>query len=163
MRKWLSRRLNAVPGIVSNWCRIASGFGYVDGDRVVAIDGAPWEDHRESGATFALDDVRSLSGLALRQGADVATGAKIFADNCATCHGEDAKGKQELGGPNLTDRIWLYGSDEATMIDVVTNSRGGVMPAWTGRLDPVTIKTLAVYVHTLGGGKSRGGRHPGRH
>jgi cytochrome c oxidase cbb3-type subunit III len=97
--------------------------------------------------------VRSLSSLPLRQGADVAAGAKIFADNCAVCHGDDAKGKQELGSPNLADRIWLFGSDEATMIDVVTNSRNGVMPAWAERLDPVTVKTLAVYVHTLGGGK----------
>jgi cytochrome c oxidase cbb3-type subunit 3 len=99
--------------------------------------------------------VRSLSGLAVRPGVDLAAGRKIFADNCAVCHGDDAKGNQELGSPNLTDRIWLYGSDEATIIDVITNGRGSIMPAWTGRLDPVTIKSLAVYVHTLGGGSNR--------
>ncbi len=97
--------------------------------------------------------VRSLSGLPVRQGTDLAAGQKLFADNCVTCHGDDAKGNRELGGPNLTDRIWLHGSDEASVIDVITNSRGGVMPAWDGRLDPATIKALAVYVHTLGGGK----------
>ena len=43
--------------------------------------------------------------------------------------------------------------DEATIVDVITNSRSGVMPAWTGRLDPVTIKSLAYYVHSLGGGE----------
>jgi cytochrome c oxidase cbb3-type subunit 3 len=97
--------------------------------------------------------VRSLSGLSVRPGVDLAEGNKIFADNCATCHGDDAKGKQDVGAPNLTDKIWLYGSDEATIIETITNGRGGVMPAWTGRLDPVTVKALAVYVHTLGGGK----------
>jgi cytochrome c oxidase cbb3-type subunit III len=97
--------------------------------------------------------VRSLSGLPVRPGSDLAAGKTIFADNCAVCHGDDGKGKQELGAPNLTDKIWLYGSDEATIIDVITNGRGSVMPAWTGRLDPVTIKALAVFVHTLGGGK----------
>ncbi|HLN09740.1 MAG TPA: cytochrome-c oxidase, cbb3-type subunit III, partial [Xanthobacteraceae bacterium] len=97
--------------------------------------------------------VRSLSGLPVRPGTDLAAGSKIFADNCAVCHGDDAKGKQELGAPNLTDKIWLYGSDEATIIDVITNGRASVMPAWTGRLDPVTIKALAVFVHTLGGGQ----------
>ncbi|MCA6112038.1 cytochrome-c oxidase, cbb3-type subunit III [Bradyrhizobium cenepequi] len=97
--------------------------------------------------------VRSLSGLPTRQGYDAAAGAKLFADNCSACHGADGKGNQELGAPDLTDKIWLYGSDEATVIETVTNGRAGVMPTWVGRLDPSTIKALAVYVHTLGGGK----------
>ena len=97
--------------------------------------------------------VRSLSGLPTRPGYDAAAGAKIFADNCAVCHGEAGKGNQELGAPNLTDKIWLYGGDEATIIETITNGRGGVMPAWEGRLDPSTIKAMAVYVHSLGGGQ----------
>ena len=38
-------------------------------------------------------------------------------------------------------------------IETITNGRAGVMPAWVGRLDPATIKALAVYVHSLGGGQ----------
>jgi cytochrome c oxidase cbb3-type subunit 3 len=101
----------------------------------------------------AANYVRSLSGLSTRAGYDAAAGAKIFADNCAICHGDAGKGNQELGAPNLADKIWLYGSDEATIIDTITNGRSGVMPAWVGRLDPATIKAMAVYVHSLGGGK----------
>jgi cytochrome c oxidase cbb3-type subunit 3 len=97
--------------------------------------------------------VRSLSGLPIRPGTDLVAGKAIFAENCTTCHGDDATGKADVGAPNLTDRIWLYGSDEAVIIETLTNGRGGVMPAWIGRLDPVTIKSLAVYVHTLGGGQ----------
>lgn len=97
--------------------------------------------------------VRSLSGLAVSKGSDLDAGKKIFADNCVACHGDDAKGKQDVGAPNLTDHIWLYGSDEATIVETITNGRNGVMPAWTGRLDPTTIKALAVYVHSLGGGQ----------
>ncbi|CAL76266.1 cytochrome-c oxidase fixP chain [Bradyrhizobium sp. ORS 278] len=97
--------------------------------------------------------VRSLSGLPTRQGYDAAAGAKIFAENCVACHGDNAKGNPEVGAPNLTDKIWLYGSDEATLIETITNGRAGVMPAWEGRLDPTTIKAMAVYVHSLGGGK----------
>lgn len=97
--------------------------------------------------------VRSLSGLPTRQGYDAKAGAKIFADNCVACHGEQGKGNQELGAPDLTDKIWLYGGDEATVIETITYGRGGVMPAWEGRLDPATIKAMAVYVHSLGGGK----------
>jgi cytochrome c oxidase cbb3-type subunit 3 len=97
--------------------------------------------------------VRSLSGLSTARGFDAAAGKKIFAENCVSCHGEDGKGNQELGAPNLTDQIWLYGSDEATLVETITNGRAGVMPAWVGRLDPVTVKALTVYVHSLGGGK----------
>lgn len=97
--------------------------------------------------------VRSLSGLSTAPGYDPAAGKKIFAENCVSCHGNDGKGNQELGAPNLTDQIWLYGSDEATIVETINNGRSGVMPAWIGRLDPVTIKALTVYVHSLGGGK----------
>jgi cytochrome c oxidase cbb3-type subunit 3 len=97
--------------------------------------------------------VRSLSGLPTGQGYDAVAGRKIFVDNCVSCHGDAGKGNQEVGAPNLTDKIWLYGSDEATIIETITNGRTGVMPAWTGRLDPSTIKAMAVYVHSLGGGQ----------
>jgi cytochrome c oxidase cbb3-type subunit III len=97
--------------------------------------------------------VRSLSGLPTSAGYDAAAGKKIFAENCVSCHGDNGKGNQELGAPDLTDKIWLFGSDEAALIETITYGRAGVMPAWVGRLDPATIKALAVYVHSLGGGK----------
>ncbi|MGY2804141.1 cytochrome-c oxidase, cbb3-type subunit III [Bradyrhizobium sp. USDA 4506] len=97
--------------------------------------------------------VRSLSGLTTAANFDAAAGTRIFAENCAVCHGENAKGNQALGAPNLTDRIWLYGSDEDTLVETISYGRAGIMPAWSGRLDPVTVKALAVYVHSLGGGQ----------
>ncbi len=72
---------------------------------------------------------------------------------CNACHGEDGKGNKELGAPNLTDAIWLYGSSKDAIAQSIYTGRGGAMPAWAGRLEPVTIKSLAVYVHSLGGGK----------
>lgn len=94
--------------------------------------------------------VRSLSGLEpvnLR-------GAAIFATNCAICHGPDAHGGRQFGAPNLTDRIWLYGGSHDAVAGSITNAHAGVMPAWGQRLDPVTIKMLAAYVHSLGGGEA---------
>jgi cytochrome c oxidase cbb3-type subunit 3 len=96
--------------------------------------------------------VLSLSGHATDEAA-ATRGAKIFADNCTACHGEDGKGNQELGAPNLTDNIWLYGGNGADIEKSIQTGRGGVMPYWSGRLDPVTIKMLTAYVHSLGGGK----------
>lgn len=81
-------------------------------------------------------------------------GATIFANNCAACHGDNAKGNRAFGAPNLTDGIWLYGGDRDTLTETVTNARYGIMPAWGSRLDPVTVKMLAAYVHSLGGGEA---------
>lgn len=97
--------------------------------------------------------VRSLANLAVRQGVNLAQGKELFAANCAACHGDEGKGDKERGAPNLTDQEWLYGSDEATIIESIANGRSGVMPVWAGRLDATTIKALTVYVHTLGGGQ----------
>jgi len=70
-----------------------------------------------------------------------------------SCHGENGKGNPDLGAPNLTDKVWLYGGSKQAIVESINTGRGGRMPNWVGRLDPVTIKSLAVYVHSLGGGK----------
>ncbi|AIC29875.1 MULTISPECIES: cytochrome-c oxidase, cbb3-type subunit III [Rhizobium] len=80
-------------------------------------------------------------------------GKQVFIDNCAVCHGEDEKGKQEMGAPNLADRIWLKGRGEEAIIRQVTAPKHGVMPAWSARLGDTVVKELTVFVHSLGGGK----------
>lgn len=96
--------------------------------------------------------VLSLSGKA-SDAAAAERGKAIFAEQCAACHGEDGKGNADLGAPNLTDAIWLYGGTAEDIAQSIRTGRGGVMPNWDTRLSPETIKLLAVYVHTLGGGK----------
>jgi cytochrome c oxidase cbb3-type subunit 3 len=96
--------------------------------------------------------VLSLSGNATDPEA-ASRGKPIFAMNCTSCHGADGEGSQELGAPNLADELWLYGGDKSTVVETITASRSGMMPAWSGRLDSATIKELAIYVHTLGGGE----------
>jgi cytochrome c oxidase cbb3-type subunit 3 len=100
----------------------------------------------------AAEYVLSLTGHSTDKEA-VARGQKVYADQCAACHGADGKGLKEFGSPNLTDAIWLYGGTKAAILESIRTGRGGVMPAWAGRLDPVTLKALTVYVHSLGGGK----------
>ena len=95
------------------------------------------------------DHVLSLSGKARAS----AAGADLFATNCAACHSPTGQGNRALGAPNLADAIWLYGGKKEDVVRQMTSPRHGVMPAWNGRLDPVTIKMLAAYVHSLGGGE----------
>lgn len=95
------------------------------------------------------DYVLSLSG----KGKATPEGAKIFEEQCAACHGPQGKGNQEVGAPNLTDGLWLYGGDRDSVYRSIFYARNGNMPAWGERLDPATLKMLAVYVHSLGGGR----------
>jgi cytochrome c oxidase cbb3-type subunit 3 len=96
--------------------------------------------------------VLSLSGQAPADAA-AQRGAALFTANCAVCHGPDGKGLREFGAPNLADAVWLYGGNREQVAANIYRSRAGVMPAWKDKLDPVTIKMLAVYVHSLGGGE----------
>lgn len=80
-------------------------------------------------------------------------GAQVFAENCASCHGEEGHGDREQGAPNLTDALWLYGGDADTLRHTVTYARFGVMPAWAGRLTEAEIRAVSLYVHQLGGGE----------
>jgi cytochrome c oxidase cbb3-type subunit 3 len=96
--------------------------------------------------------VLSLSG---REKASAASqrGGVIFEANCAVCHGADGKGSRQFGAPNLADAIWLYAGNRDAVASQISNPRHGVMPAWGTRLDPVTVKMLAAYVHSRGGGE----------
>jgi cytochrome c oxidase cbb3-type subunit 3 len=100
----------------------------------------------------AAEYVLALAGKP-HDAAAAARGAKIFAEQCATCHGADGKGKQDQGAPNLTDGIWLWGGSGEAIVETIRTGRSGMMPAWGPRLDAATVKSLAVYVHSLGGGK----------
>jgi cytochrome c oxidase cbb3-type subunit 3 len=73
--------------------------------------------------------VQSLSGVQADPALAGAGQAK-FTMFCASCHGTEGKGNVALGAPNLTDDVWLYGKDPATIADTIRNGRNGVMPAW---------------------------------
>jgi cytochrome c oxidase cbb3-type subunit 3 len=96
--------------------------------------------------------VLNLSGREADQAA-IDRAAPIFATQCVTCHGADGKGNRQLGAPNLTDHEWLFGGEPRDIQQTIYSARNAHMPAWQGRLDDPTIKALAVYVHSLGGGE----------
>jgi len=83
----------------------------------------------------------------------VKTGAAVFSTNCASCHGEDAKGKLDVGAPNLTGTRWIYGNDTETIYNSVWGGRRGYMPSWESRLSPVERKILVLYLLDLRGRK----------
>jgi Cytochrome c, mono- and diheme variants len=65
------------------------------------------------------------------------------------CHGDDGKGKLEVGAPDLTDKFWIYGGDAESILASVRNGRQGHMPTWESRLSAVERKILALYLVDL--------------
>lgn len=81
--------------------------------------------------------------------AQLASGAKVFAENCTACHGANAKGNPELGAPDLTDKHYLYGSGLQAIFETVYNGRKGIMPTWESRITDLDRKILTLYVLDL--------------
>jgi len=102
----------------------------------------------ETGVKDVAHYVLSLSGLT-HDSIRKARGEQVYKVTCAACHGADGKGNQALGAPNLTDRVWLHGSGEAMLIDVIGKGRTNQMPAHKNDLSAVKIKLLAGYVYSL--------------
>jgi cytochrome c oxidase cbb3-type subunit 3 len=108
------------------------------------------------GAILGEEKIRDVANyvisLSKPDGFDTARAARgkdVFAQNCIGCHGADAHGMTVLGAPNLTRHSFLYGKSEATLIETITNGRGGVMPAQQANLSKAKIHLLAAFVSGL--------------
>lgn len=96
---------------------------------------------------ISLNDPTSSTAKNVNQ---IDKGREVFLTTCAACHGENAKGKPDVGAPNLTDGQWVYGGSLQSIIDTIHGGRQGHMPTWDERLSPTEIKILALYVNALG-------------
>jgi cytochrome c oxidase cbb3-type subunit 3 len=96
--------------------------------------------------------VRSLSGLDSKSGGNVEKGKELYPVACVACHGLEAKGNPDAGWPNLTDKVWLHGSNEAKQIEIVTKGMQNQMPAFGEFLGEAKVHLLTAYVWGLGGG-----------
>ncbi|MDD9912410.1 MAG: cytochrome-c oxidase, cbb3-type subunit III [Alphaproteobacteria bacterium] len=97
--------------------------------------------------------LQTLSKKYLKPNESTERGKVIYAENCASCHGEQGSGSQELGAPSLNNAIWLYAGDTKTIIETITHGRAGQMPAFGQKLSENDIKKLSLYIHSLSGGE----------
>ena len=114
-----------------------------------------------SALSSVVDFVQSLSDPTSRaqpKGQDISAGKKIFAQNCAVCHGADGRGNTEIGAPNLTDGFWLYGGDQRSIYTTVWGGRQAQMPSWEGRLTLLQRKVLTLYILDLSAPRKDGQR-----
>lgn len=145
--RWLwGGRLDQISTTITHGARYGDPDGHEGNMPAFGKDGILTKDQIEQVASYVFS-------LSHKTDEDVSAGQKVFAENCTPCHGDNAKGNPDVGAPNLTTRIWLYGGDKATIVETLTGGRGGHMPAWGAKLSPATIKSLTVYVHSLGGGQ----------
>jgi cytochrome c oxidase cbb3-type subunit 3 len=68
---------------------------------------------------------------------------------CKACHGQDGKGNQMIGAPNLTDQVWLYGGTNKALTETLKYGRNGVMPAFNVTLGKKKIHLVTAYVYSL--------------
>lgn len=76
-------------------------------------------------------------------------GRNLFMNNCATCHGSDARGAP--GFPNLTDKDWLFGGTPEAILQTISYGRNSAMPAWHGMLGDAGVEDMLAYVLGLSG------------
>lgn len=102
----------------------------------------------EFGPMFAQFSQTPIEELANNDQA-MRIGQRLFANNCAQCHGSAATGG--FGFPNLTDDDWLYGGDAAAISQTILNGRVAAMPAWGPTLGEEGVHQVAQYVLSLSG------------
>ncbi|MBE1301707.1 MAG: cytochrome-c oxidase, cbb3-type subunit III [Alteromonadaceae bacterium] len=101
----------------------------------------------EKGIEEVVEYTLSLSGRSVNQ--QLADKGQARFAMCAACHGQDGKGNQQLGAPNLTDIIWLYGGSKRAVTETLNYGRNGVMPAFDERLGEEKIHVVSAYVYSL--------------
>lgn len=105
------------------------------------------------GAALGRDGVNAVTAYVLSLDgysapADwTSTGKARFEAMCAACHGADGRGNTAVGAPNLTDDVWLYGGDFASIAASVRDGRHGVMPAWRTRLDASEVRMISAWLY----------------
>ena len=102
--------------------------------------------------SYIRSNAEGIETFSERDSRNVELGADLFAANCAACHGEDGRGAEEMGAPDLMDDAWLEGSDRATLISTISDGRQGHMPDWENRLTESERRILTLYVMGLGDG-----------
>ena len=105
-------------------------------------------------AVGTADDVRNVANfvLSLSGGAHNSAAAQLGKPKfvvCAACHGPEGKGNPALGAPNLTDKVWLHGWGEATVVAMINGGKTNIMPSFGERLSAEQIHVLAAYVWSL--------------
>jgi len=102
----------------------------------------------EEGVFNVTEYVLSLSGR--QHDPSVANQGKQQYDQlCVSCHGPGGKGNEALGAPNLTDRIWLYGGSQKTVMESIAKGRQGRMPPHEEFLGEAKVHLLSAYVYQL--------------
>ena len=117
---------------------------------------APWGDvlkgtGGDQAVEYVIAYVRHLAQPNANLQADfmASQGKKLYDGVCVACHGVDGKGNQQLGAPDLTDNVWLYGSSTESLRETITNGRHGVMPAHLELLGDTRTRLVGAYVWSL--------------
>lgn len=108
----------------------------------------------DAGVEHIVEYVLSLGGRD-HDATKASAGQANFQAVCGICHGANGKGNPDLGSPNLTDSIWLYGGRRSDIARAVQNGIASQMPAHSEILSPARIHLAAAYVYSLSQGQAQ--------
>lgn len=111
----------------------------------------------ENAVDYTVAYVRSLSQPDKPLDFMAVKGKKLYEGVCVACHGADGKGNQEIGAPDLTDTVWLYGGSNAAIHESIANGRHGTMPAHRPILGETRARLAAAYVWSISHPPAGGG------
>lgn len=123
------------PGVLG-WTQVGQH------DREVAAADAKYRDMRDRYMALSIEEIAADPKVRKM-------GMRMFGNNCAQCHGADAKGS--YGFPNLTDGDWLYGGSPDEIEASITNGRQGTMPAWGDIIGDQGVTDVTAYVLSVNG------------
>ena len=138
---WGVGYLIVYPGM-GNWAGVLGWSSVGQYEKEVAAADAQYRDMRDRYLALSVEEI--ATDPAVRK-----MGMRMFANNCAQCHGADAKGA--YGFPNLTDADWLWGGSADAIKATLVNGRQAVMPAWGSILGDEGIADVTQYVLSLNG------------
>jgi cytochrome c oxidase cbb3-type subunit 3 len=120
-----------------------------------------WTSHEELATDTAANDAlrdpvyKNFAAQPVEQLAKDETalriGNRVFADNCAACHGAQGHGNTLIGAADLADADWLYGGDGDNILQSILDGRHGTMPPWGAVLHDDGVEKVAHYVLSLSG------------
>lgn len=115
----------------------------------------PWHQTLGSDGVLAVAEyVRSLSGK-FGDPNIISAGETQFKQLCVACHGNSGQGNPQLGAPNLTDEVWLYGGSQQQIMASIGQGRQGKMPPHKEFLGEAKAHLLAAYVYSLSVDKTK--------
>ncbi len=96
-------------------------------------------------AGFIVTSSPNLEGYQVVAAAD---SAATYKAKCSGCHGQDGKGVESMGTPNMTDAKWQAGRSTVVITKVINEGKGQ-MPGFKSSINAADMKGMISFIRSL--------------